>query len=149
TKVVNKFWDTREKDADTLTPIAKAIGMDLSGGLSLANRNNVLVEGITDYYYLQALRMLVRPEPSDFSFIPCPGITRIDQISLILYGWGLRFLVVMDGDGAETSKDLQKSLSLDDDQIILVPPNAGGDATIEDMFTWDDFNKYVLSAVGL
>ncbi|MEK6304230.1 MAG: AAA family ATPase [Acidobacteriota bacterium] len=147
TKINDKFHYTT--DTDALTPIIKAIGLDIGAGLSATKKYNVVVEGITDYYYLQALRQVVAHEFDDFSIIPSTGADNIPQISSILYGWGLRFVVVFDNDreGAKVTKRLRNSLGLEDGQIILIP-GAEGESSIEDLFTPDDFNNYVLSALG-
>lgn len=43
-------------DKDTLTPIITAIGLDLTKNLTFSPDKNVLLEGMSDYYYLMAMK---------------------------------------------------------------------------------------------
>lgn len=147
TRIVDKFHDT--KDPETLTPIIKAIGIGPDAGFSLAKRYNVIVEGISDYYYIQALRSLLPRRFGEFSVIPCTGADRINQIVPIIYGWGLQFVLILDNDkkGVTKKNEILELLPLQDEQVMLIPA-ATPDSAIEDMFSWDDFNKFVLATLG-
>ncbi len=53
TVITSSFY--KGGDADTLTPIITAIGLDLSKDLFFSKVLNVVLEGISDYYYLRAM----------------------------------------------------------------------------------------------
>ena len=77
-------------DVDTLTPIITAIGLDVSKQFANAGRQNVVLEGISDYYYLQAMRELVGGDRlKDASVIGCVGASKIPTVVSLLIGWGL------------------------------------------------------------
>lgn len=132
-------------DVDTLTPIRTAIGLDLANDFSNFGKCNVLLEGISDYYYLQKLAPACLPKEycEDVKIIGCVGATKIDLLVSIMIGWGLEFIVILDNDqrGHKTRRDLIRS-SIDDRRIIYVTDVIGG--AVEDVLTREEFNQYVL-----
>ena len=119
-----------------------AIGLDLSNDFSIAGKKNVLLEGISDYYFIQALREYLKT--SKANFIPCVGAQKIPQLVSLLIGWDLEFLAVLDKDveGKKIAKELSETLLIEQDRIIFVSEQDG--SAIEDLFSRDDFNNYVL-----
>lgn len=129
--------------ADALSPIVAAIGKDLGKGFDLVAKKNVLLEGISDYYYLSALRDKTDFKlGQDIKLIPMSGVFKIEYMASLMLGWGLDFVVVMDRDGNSNQeyKVLTEELNIAKDKIFQIE---GGKA-IEDMFTQDDFKKLVL-----
>ena len=139
TRIGNKIH--KGADTETLTPIITAIGLDLSKGFSIVGKKNVLLEGISDYYFIRALREDAKTNKANF--IPCVGAQKIPQLVSLLIGWDLEFLVVLDRDsqGKKIAKELEK-LSIERDRIIFISEE--NEFSIEDLFTHDDFNAYVL-----
>lgn len=139
TQIENKIH--KRADKGTLTPIATAIGLDLTNCFSIAGKKNVLLEGISDYYYFQAL--LHYTKKNNWDLIPCTGAQTIPQLASLLIGWDLEFLSVLDNDreGRKVSSLLKKELCLEE-RIVFVSDYE--DFSIEDLFTHDDFNKFVL-----
>jgi len=129
-------------DTETLTPIITAIGLDLAHDFLIAGKRNVLLEGISDYYFMQALREHLKTNKANF--IPCVGAPKIPQLASLLIGWDLGFLAVLDNDseGKRIAKKLSEKLSIEQDRIIFVSEQNG--FATEDLFTHDDFNEYVL-----
>src|SRR5205085_2658601 len=78
TRVENKVH--KGADHDTLTPIITAVGLDASRAFSAVAEKNVLTEGISDYYYLQAFMLLVSRSP-DPHFIPCVGASKVPLLA--------------------------------------------------------------------
>lgn len=140
TRIENKIHKGAE--AETLTPIITAIGHDLSNEFSIVGKKNVLLEGISDYYFLQALRKSTNT--NEVNFIPCVGAPRISQLVSLLIGWDLGFLAVLDNDpqGKKTAKELREKLLIDDSRIIFI--SEASNFSTEDLFTHDDFNNFVL-----
>jgi len=143
TRIENKIH--KDADIETLTPIITAIGLDIARDFSIPGKHNVLLEGPSDYYYLQALRGYVsKYQNNELSLIPCMGATKIPQLASLLIGWDLPFVAVLDNDneGKQIGKKLSKKLRVTDKNIIYVSEEK--DYRIEDLFTKDDFNKFVL-----
>ena len=128
---------------DALTPIVMAIGMDLNKRLDLVGKKNVIVEGISDYFYFTTFR-----DKNDFKvseeikFIPMRGVFTVSTMVSLMIGWGLNYLVILDreGNANEEYRKLTEELAVDPARIMQLDGCPG----IEDMFTKDDFYKYVL-----
>jgi len=129
--------------ADALTPIITAIGLDLGRQFDIAAKKNVILEGISDYYYLSTLRDKSDFRiPKDIQFIPMSGVFKIEYMVSLMIGWGLEFAIVMDRD-ENSNKEyeiLTRKLNVPNYKIFRLE---GGKA-IEDMFLPDDFCKFVL-----
>lgn len=140
TRIENKIH--KDTDTETLTPIITAIGLDISKGFSIAGKKNVLLEGISDYYFIQVLSKDANINKANF--IPCVGAQKIPQLVSLLIGWDLEFLVVLDSDsqGKKIAKELGEKLLIEQDRIIFISER--NEFSIEDLFTHDDFNAYVL-----
>ena len=140
TRIENKIH--KDADTETLTPIMTAIGLDLSSDFSIAGKKNVLLEGISDYYFMQALRECLKTNKANF--IPCVGATKIPQLVSLLIGWDLEFLAVLDNDseGKRIAKELSEKSLIEQDRVIFVSEQDG--FAIEDLFAHEDFNNYVL-----
>lgn len=146
TRIENKIH--KGADSETLTPIITAIGLDLTRSLSIAAKQNILLEGISDYYFLQALKEYVpRSKAHQANIIPCVGASKVPQMASFLIGLDLEFLAILDNDseGKRVAKELSKKLSLDDTKIISVSNK--DDYSIEDLFSHADFNSFVLNEV--
>jgi predicted ATP-dependent endonuclease of OLD family len=132
-------------DEDTLTPIITAIGLDLSLGLDIAKNNNIILEGITDYYYVTALQQLLQFKFSqEVHFIPSVGADKTTILASLMIGWGLNFCIVLDNDskGRQTEARLSKEFTENTIKIMKISDNA--DEEIEDLFTREDFIRCVL-----
>lgn len=143
TKVENKIH--KNADNETLTPIITAIGLDLTQDFSIAGKHNVLLEGISDYYFLQALKeFMAKGKTTNANLIPCVGAPKVPQIASLLLGWDLEFLAVLDNDaeGKRIAKELAEKLAVLENKIIPVSDQDGN--SIEDLFTHDDFISFVL-----
>jgi len=132
-------------DKETLTPIITAIGLDLSMGLDIAKDNNVIVEGISDYYYLSAFKELLNFNfKKEIHLIPSVGADKFDLLVPLMIGWGLNYCAVLDNDkkGKEIEKKLIQNFGHTGIKKIFVSEN--NDEEIEDLFERGDFLNYVL-----
>ena len=106
---------SQQNALDTLSPIAAALGMDirLTPGLS-SQKLNVIVEGITDQIYLQAMIKKLNFDDRKFHIIPSTGAKNVKHLCSILLGWGFRFIALFDYDneGKKCCKELEKELRL-------------------------------------
>lgn len=144
TKIENKIH--KNADNETLTPIITAIGLDLTNQFSIAGKKNVILEGISDYYYLGGAKQYLpkTTKGSDLNLIPCVGAPKIPQIASLLIGWGLEFAAMLDNDteGKRIAKELGEKLLVQNERIIHVSNQ--DNYSIEDLFSHDDFNDYIL-----
>jgi predicted ATP-dependent endonuclease of OLD family len=143
TTISNKIH--KDADKETLTPIITAIGLDLSLGLDVSKDNNIIVEGISDYYYLSAFKELIPFEfNKDVHFIPSAGANKIKFLIPLMIGWGFNYCTVLDHDSAGkiAEKELLKIFGDNNVKTIFVSNNE--DEEIEDLFYKEDFVKYVL-----
>lgn len=129
-------------DKETLTPILTAIGLELNAGISSIDKvNNVIVEGPSDVYYLTGFKAMLKK--SQINFIFGGGAGNMPFVGTILHGWGGKVIYLYDND--QGRKDGEKNLTdnwfVSKDLILSVLGMAG---SIEDVFSANDFKKYVL-----
>lgn len=128
--------------SDTLTPIITALGYSLNIGLLW--KKAVICEWISDYYYLTSMKKLLKNTNNSWDTIPCIGATTIDSIVSIQFGWGIDFKVILDNDSAGQGTEERLIKEWVDEEKILYVSDTDWFA-IEDIFTREDFNKFVLS----
>lgn len=92
------------KDRETIFPLQAAAGYAMVRGL-FQHKKNVLVEGMSDYYYLHALSQQCqrtgRPSlPDDIYITPCGGTKMVGYMASLFLGQEVRPLVLLDGDDA-------------------------------------------------
>lgn len=133
---------------DALSPIVTAMGMHGVGSVFDSNKLNVVVEGISDHYYLTAFKKLLGKDHR-LHFIPACGVTNVPNLVSVLLGWGCNYKAVFDDDknsGRLVYNNLKKEFYENDDDLahehILRIKECNG---IEDVFSQADFYKFVLS----
>lgn len=143
TSVENKIH--RAAEQDTLAPVVTALGLDVARSASWVQEKSLVLEGISDYYYIQAFAKLLNIDLGA-GVVPCVGASKTPQMASLLVGWGLSFVVLLDNDRAGDSacKDLL-AIEVAGGQILRIGNK--GDA-IEDLFTVDDFVKQVVKDEG-
>jgi predicted ATP-dependent endonuclease of OLD family len=147
TKVFNVPQFIARKDGgsiDALSPIRTAMGLNSAGTIFDKNKLNVVVEGITDNYYLTAFRELLKKDER-LHFIPVCGVDNVKSMVGLLIGWGMDYKAVFDDDpkqGRKAYNDLKKYYFEGDDttahEHILKIKGCNG---IEDIFSKPDFKK--------
>ncbi len=140
TEIINKIHALADKE--TLTPILTAIGLELSSGITnLDKLNNVVVEGQSDIFYLQAFKKLVNN--NDINFIFGGGAGNMPFVGTVLHGWGCKVVYLYDKDQGKKDgvKNLTKTWLVSKKLILSVLEKEG---TIEDIFSAEDFKKFVI-----
>ena len=138
--ITAKTWP---EDRETIFPLQAAAGYAMISGL-FQHRKNVLVEGITDFYYLQALSQQCaisdRPSlPDDIYIVFCGGTKNVGWIASLFLSEKVRPLVLLDGDEAGRARRnaLMKELYSDHNSGILmlddVLNRSGQEVEIEDI----------------
>lgn len=140
TKIENKVHALADKE--TLTPILTAIGLELSAGITALDKvNNVVVEGPSDLYYLNAFKKILGKDSVNFIF--GGGAGNMPVVGTILHGWGGKVVYLYDND--QGKKDGEKNLKdnwLVTKDLILAVLNTAG--SIEDIFSPSNFREFVL-----
>ena len=130
-------------DRATIFPLQAAAGYAMISGL-LAHHNNVLVEGWSDFIYLQALaRQCANTDRvtlhRDDNVVPCGGVKNIPLIAALFGAEDVHPVVLLDGDEAGRARHdaLAKALYVDRESNIImlddILDRSGQDVTIEDM----------------
>jgi predicted ATP-dependent endonuclease of OLD family len=141
TQIENKVHALADKE--TLTPILTAIGLELNAGISaLDKKNNVIVEGPSDVFYLNAFKKILNKDGVNFIF--GGGAGNMPFVGTILHGWGGKVVYLYDNDQGKKDgeKNLKDNWLVSKDLILSVLGAAG---SIEDIFSPIDFKKFVLN----
>jgi energy-coupling factor transporter ATP-binding protein EcfA2 len=140
TRVENKIHKVSDKEA--LTPILTAIGTELNKGIiSFDKEKNVIVEGVSDYFYLTALSRLFGK--TDLHFVFGGGAGNMPKVGTIMMGWGCKVIYLYDNDQAfnDATKNIRKEwVHLTADVLKKLPVNG----SIENIFSKEDFAKYAV-----
>ena len=114
------------KDRETVFPLQAAAGYAMVRGL-FQRRKNVLVEGMSEYYYLHVLSLQCRAAgraalPEDVYITPCGGTKLVGHLASLFLGQGVRPLVLLDGDeaGRTRADALQKELYAGHEGAVLM-----------------------------
>ncbi len=131
---------------DTLSPLLQAMGIDLSSQEVVKKSNNVLLEEISGFYYLNAFWRLMG-EKQVAHFVAASGVSNVPMLANCFLGWGLQFIAVIDDDshGRSVYNDLKRDLFGDDEEKAKSRLwKIKGCTGIEDVFSQSDFLKHVL-----
>jgi len=103
THIFNSVSDLKIPEAsktEALSPLCKALGFSAKYNIGPCyNKPNIIVEGITDYYYLKGAMKHFNINEDDQPYIlPSIGVDNINRIASILLGWGCSFKIMIDFD---------------------------------------------------
>lgn len=128
---------------EVLTPVCHALGYDMSMSLTpQTSRMNLVVEGISDAYYVNAMLTFLKVPDEDRPFvIPCQGAPSVPNVLSILMGWGLPFSVLLDYDeeGLKTSRKIGTAFDATGFHVCMVSRERG--SQIENLLSSDDYRK--------
>ena len=150
--------ETWPRDRETIFPLQAAAGYAMVRGL-FQHRRNVLVEGMSDYYYLHALSQQCAATkrtslPTDIYVTACGGTKLVGQFASLFLGQEVRPLILLDGDDAgRVRRDaLMKELYVGHDSAVLmldeVLGRAGEEVEVEDIIGEDIILTAVKAVVG-
>ncbi len=139
TRLVERIY--RVNDIETLSPVMTAIGINASPINNINRQRNVIVEGTSDLYYMEAFKKLI--EEDTIHFIFGGGAGNMSKVGTILRGWGCDLLYLYDNDkgGIDAEKNLKKYWLFGDRDVVYVVEPEG---TVEDIFHPEDFRKIIL-----
>lgn len=135
---------------ETLAPLLYAIGLDLKYNIGPdKGKINIVVEGISDYYYLNTYIKLKNKKDNNIYIIPSVGASQINKVVSILIGWGYDYRVLLDNDksGRDEYKVLINKLNVSNDTILFTDEtrilNTSITHEIENVFSNADYQKIV------
>jgi predicted ATPase len=124
--------ETWPSDRETVFPLQAAAGYAMLRGL-FQHKKNILVEGMSDYYYLHALNQQCRAKglaalPDDVYITPCGGTKMVGNLAALFLGQEVRPVILLDGDDAgRVRRDaLLKELYVGHDGHIVMLDDALG-----------------------
>lgn len=137
---IEKITSLKIKDQkDALKPIIDAVGLEVASPFSVAIKNNVILEGISDFHYMQAMKKIL-DKKYDLGLLPSMGASNAHLLMEICIGWGLNWVIIFDDKGATKSyNSIKKNFFNDNEeetrkQIYTLKDCDG----IEDLFTVGD-----------
>ena len=156
TSIFNSVSDLKVPESskeEVLSPLCKALGFSAKYNIGPSyDKQNIIVEGITDYYYLKGVMHLLGIAPQKQPYIiPSIGVSNINQIASILLGWGCDFKILTDFDeaayreyerltciGLESGKEVFNVATKEFDLTSMI----SSPMVIEDIFSSDDKVKF-------
>lgn len=151
-----------ENKKEALQPIAEAMGMEPLKDFSVLKERNVLLEGLSDFWYFKGMTHLLRTIV-DYEFIPGIGIkgNKIYHLISFCIGYGLNWLLIMDNGiiPTQVKEDLKKELFSDNEQETNCKINIVPAVEIENLFNQkdivlidstikEDINKTAVELIG-
>lgn len=143
TKVLGKVHAHPKANKETLTPILTAIGLGINDSIvNIDQKDNIVVEGPEDVFYLQAFKELFAG--TRLNFINGGGAGNMGFVGAILEGWGANVYYLYDNDQGKKdgSENLKHNWKVLPEMVksVLTAENS----TIADILSQEDFKKYVL-----
>ena len=142
--------DTWPNDPDALFPLQAGLGYTLAQTLFYA-KNNLVVEGITDYLMLNAMNDLLKRKEmtalnDDVVIVPVGGVSKIMPLASLLVANDLKLVVLLDGDQPGVDKAHQLKNKLMVDHILVSDFIDSNIAELEDLFPEDLYMDAVREA---
>lgn len=133
----NNHSTSNEGYKETISPILDAIGLSLNYNFGPSFENvNLVVEGITDYYYIKSMIEYFGSKVSLCpNIIPCVGVTNECNIVSILIGWGYDYKCLFDNDqkGVNSFEQIKRSIEDYENKLFFVHEEYGN--TIESLLS--------------
>ena len=134
------------KSADTLKPIVDAIGYSLGSELNLQEHKVLICEGVSDYYYVKALELLM-DQSLWCKVTHANGCSNIGRIASLFLGLGISdifALVDSDAAGEKERIKLIRDGVFDEVHIFTTHEQEKAGKAIEDIFKRDSFLKEMM-----
>jgi len=134
--------DSQNKQ-DALQPVANAIGFSVSD-FALSNKKNVILEGVSDYFYYMAMRKLLGRK-TGYAFVPGIGVRKQNTLISFCFGYGVDWLAIFDDDSTrgkdsqKTYEEIKERIFNGDDVLATTKMHiTSGISSVENMFSTND-----------
>jgi predicted ATP-dependent endonuclease of OLD family len=137
---IHQDWETAGKDARFT--LQAALGMSWSQSL-FVGKNNLVVEGVTDFWFLNGMSALLREAgrigiDDRLVITPAGGATKVAYVGTLLHAQDLNVAVLLDSDkeGEAAHRHLVHQWILQKDHALLLGDLIGkpGTLALEDLF---------------
>lgn len=126
---------------EAISLVNYAIGCEVPHENLIFKKNNVIVEGVSDFMHLQAMAIIL-DKKLDYALIPGVGTkgSKLNPLVGICIGYNLNWCVILDGDDAGQNKldDLRDSIFAGDLKRAEIKIKKNSVKNIEDLFTKED-----------
>lgn len=129
-------------DPAALLPLQEALGYDLAQSL-FAQRRNLILEGLTDYWYIEAASVMLRASGEanlneKIALVPANAASKVVYFATILHAQRLKVAALLDSDNAGNQAAKQEALvhTLGNKRILRTGDFVGSQikkAEVEDM----------------
>lgn len=142
-----------ERDSDTLFPLQAALGYDIAQNLFI-NKNNLLVEGVSDLIYLTMMSSILQSSGKqglrdDITIVPVGGLDKVTAFISLLKGQNLNIVCALDTftdqKGKARLNNLIEQKIIKDKNILFFnnfSRDVGDIADLEDLFAVNDYLKF-------
>jgi len=133
-----------EADEETLMPLMTAQGGEKPQTVIPTGTKNVVLQNAAMLYYVQAIRLL-RPDDTldGVTFLPSTDRDMIRPVAGVIGREGNFCVLLNNGAPEETiARGLEENLAVGCEKIVFV--GSSPETSIEDLFTREDFNTFVL-----
>jgi predicted ATP-dependent endonuclease of OLD family len=132
--------DTSNK-RDALQPISEAMGLEPINDFSILNLKNVIVEGLSDYWYYTSMAKILNRQ-TNYRLVPSIGIKLNNVFPLISFciGYGLDWLLIMENgpNPMQTKDELKEKIFNNSDEEVDKKVKLIPYSEIEDVFSVAD-----------
>ncbi|WP_236904600.1 ATP-dependent nuclease [Collimonas fungivorans] len=149
---VHDEWAAADKDARFT--LQAALGLSWAQSLFIGQKN-VVVEGVTDYWFLSTMSTLLIDAgesglDDDLVITPAGGASKVAYLATLLSGQELKVVALLDSDeeGLKAQKQLVHNWLLSDSDVLMLGTVVGieGTCAIEDLFDQTYYLKHVSAA---
>ena len=136
----------RSNNIDTIKPINDAIGYSLGSELNLRQQKILICEGVSDYYYIKALEIIIGKSFA-CGITHANGCNNIGRIASLFLGLGvpeLFALVDSDKSGIRERKKLIDDGVFESDRFLTTDKDEDVGMAIEDVFNREWFLTEIL-----
>jgi predicted ATP-dependent endonuclease of OLD family len=101
-------------DPAGLLPLQEALGYDLAQSL-FAQKRNLILEGLTDYWYIDAMSELLNAEgdygiETNIALVPANSASKVVYFATLIYAQNLKVAALLDSDAAGEAAASQDTL---------------------------------------
>ncbi|MGC9341516.1 MAG: AAA family ATPase [Bacteroidales bacterium] len=131
---------------DTLSPIYTLLGSQISESNFIQERNNIIVEDTTAFYYLKTLFDIFHPSEKVY-FLPSTDISSVPMLVNLMTGWKLKFGVLLTDkqESKRVTAIIRESLFHSEEEKLNRQLSIfKGFEGFENLFSTIDFKKFIL-----
>jgi len=152
-QVSDQYWTG---DAESVFPLLSALGYELSQSLFIG-QNNLIVEGITDFWYLTAISEHLKEQKREglkdsITITPVGGASKVYYMAVFMSGQRLDVVALLDSEteGRKVKEGLIKNKILRERRVLLVsePFDPAKEMDLEDLISTDVYLRLVNESYG-